>query len=233
VTSQRLATYLWRSPAPTAVDEVLVVEEGQARLVVRRPRRVTSTIGSFVGRPTDEDRAILVAAGPGPFTFELWPPITDPDALELLAVADRVAETCLATPRATVTFSAGVVDIAPDGTIDIVLLATAVGRDPVVFDLRPDASVVHLSGPDGPITWLPMPQPATGFVTAQAIGVGGLGTPAHLEPGPPVGTTLRVPAVAGATTLAVEVAGTLSEALPDEPMPEPFAVRTPEAAIPR
>lgn len=204
-----------------------------AHLVVRRPRSVTSTIGSYVARPTDEDRAALLAAGPGPLTFQVWPPITDPELLALLAVADRVAETCRQHPRATVTFSASVTGIGEGGALTLALLAGAQGPDPVEFELRPDASVVHLAGPDGPITWSPMPRPATGFVTASAEGIGGLDARARLQAGTPVGTTLEVPDAPGATTVAIEVAGWLSEALPDEVEPTPFSVRTPEAPIPR
>jgi hypothetical protein len=228
----RRATFLWHSPPPTSVDEVLVIEEEFARLVIRRPRRVTSTVGTYAARPLDEDRARLVDAGPAPVTFELWPPHADPGELELRAIADRVAEACLASPRATVTFSANVTGVA-DGTISVALLAVAEGPDPVEFQLSPAESVVHLSGPDGEITWLAMPRPATGFVTASATGVGGLDARARMRQGEPAGTTFEVPDVAGATTIAIEVAGTLSAVLPDEPMPSPFAVRTPEAPIPR
>ncbi|MET0773226.1 MAG: hypothetical protein ABWZ82_09090 [Candidatus Limnocylindrales bacterium] len=228
----RLATFQWHSPPPTSVDEVLVIEEQLARLVIRRPRRVTSTVGSYVARPLDEDRSLLMAAGPDPVTFEVWPPMTDPGMLALQVVADRVAETCLASPRATVTFSATVTQAA-DGVLSVALLALAEGSDPVEFELSPSDSVVHLSGPQGEITWLAMPRPATGFVTGSAEGLGGLGVRARMRAGEPAGTTFEVPDVTGSTTIAIEVAGTLSEALPDERMPSPFAVRTPEASIPR
>jgi hypothetical protein len=72
----------------------------------------------------------------------------------------------------------------------------------------------------------------TGFVTASAEGVGGLGARARMRAGAPAGTTFEIPVVAGATSIAIEVAGTLSDALPDEPMPSPFGVRTDEAPIP-
>jgi hypothetical protein len=78
-----------------------------------------------------------------------------------------------------------------------------------------------------------MPTPPTGFVTATAEGIGGLGTRARLTTEAPAGIAFEVPDVDGATTLAIEVAGTLADALPDEPMPEPFSVRTPEVPIPR
>lgn len=229
----RLGTFVWTSPPPTAVDEVLILEEDLARLVVRRPRRVTSTVGSYLGNPSKGDRATLLAAGPGPVTFELWPPRTDPAVLTLMAVADRVAQACLDEPRSTVTFAVGVTDVGSDATLGIALMATAVGRDAVVFDIDPDTSVVHLLGSDGALTWAPMPRPATGFVTLDAVGIGGLGAAARLAPGISVATTLRVPLVPGATGVAIEVAGWLSEGLPDEPEPVRFAVRTPEAPVMR
>lgn len=228
----RVATFIWTSPPPTSVDEVMVIADGMAQLVVRRPRRVGATVGSYVARPGAEDLATLAAAGPGPVTFHVHPSDTDDVLLAIRAVAERIAEACLASPRATVTFSTTVTGVAA-GTISVVLIAMAEGPDQVEFELSPAESVVHLSGPQGELTWLAMPRPATGFVTASAEGVGGLGTRARMRAGEPAGTTFEVPDVAGATTIAIEVAGTLSDAMPDEAMPVPFAVRTPEAAIPR
>ncbi len=228
----RQATFVWTSPPPTSVDEVLVIDGDEARLVVRRPRRVSATVGSYVARPAARDLAALVAAGPGPVTFHVHPPDTDEAVLALRDVAERVVETCLGSPRATVTFAAAVPQ-ATGGVLSAALLAMAEGRDAVMFELQPDASMVHLSGAQGEITWLRMPTPPTGFVTGSAEGVGGLGVRATLEPGDPAGTTFEVPDAPGATSMAIEVTGTLSGALPDEPMPTPFGVRTPEAPIPR
>lgn len=228
----RQATFVWTSPPPTAVDEVLVIDGEEARLVVRRPRRVSATVGCYVARPSAGDIGALVAAGPGPVTFHVHPPDTDAALLALREVAERVAELCLATPRATVTFAAVVTQVA-GAVLSGALLAVAEGTDPVAFQLRPDASVVHLSGAEGEITWSPMPTPETGFVTAAAEGIGGLGIRARLSSGDPAGIAFEVPDAPGATTFAIEVAGTLSDSLPDEPQPAPFAVRTPEATIPR
>ena len=229
----RAATFTWMSPPPTSVDEVLVIEEdGTAHLVVRRPRRVGATIGSYRAKPSADDRRALAAAGPGPVTFRVVPPGDDPATAALREVADRVADACLTSPRATVTFTTGVTEVT-EGRLSMALLAVAAGSDPVEFQLSPEESVVHLSGPDGEITWQAMPRPATGFVTATAEGVGGLGIRARLATGTPAATTFDIADVPGATTIAIEVAGTLSEALPDEPMPSPFSVRTAEANIPR
>jgi hypothetical protein len=229
----RLATFRWHSPPPTSVDEVLVIEDELAHLVIRRPKRTMSTVGSYLGRPEEADRSVLLAVGGGPVTFELWPPVSDPGPGALMAVADRVAESCLSQPRATVTFAAGVTGVDESGALDLALVATGAGSDPVTFELDPDASIVHLSGPGGEITWVPMPRPPTGLVTVDAMGIGGVGTAARLAPGTPVATTVRVPGVPGATTIAIEVAGWLSDGLPDEPLPERFLVRTPETPIPQ
>lgn len=228
----RQATFVWTSPPPTSVDEVLVIDGDEARLVIRRPRRAHATVGSYLMRPQAEDAAALVAAGPGPVTFHVHPRDTDDAVLAIRDVAERVADACLAAPRATVTFAAHVAGVV-GGTLTVALIAAAGGSDPVEFELSPAESVVHLSGRQGEITWLAMPRPVTGFVTGSAEGVGGLGVRARMREGEPAGTTFEVPDVSGATTIAIEVAGWLSEALPDEPQPTPFAVRTPEAPIPR
>ena len=101
----RVATFAWRTAPPTSVDEVLAVYDDSAVLVIRRPRQAGATIGSYVARPNAEDRQVLIAAGPGPVTFDLLRPV--PDAMTaLMAAADRVATDSLATPRAIVTFHA-------------------------------------------------------------------------------------------------------------------------------
>ncbi len=228
----RRATFVWTSPPPTAIDEVLVIDDEEARLVVRRSRRVSATVGSYTARPTAEDLATLVAAGPGPVTFRVGPADPDPALAALREAAERVAAACLGHPRAAATFIATVTQAA-GGSISVGLVAVAEGPDPVSFQLDPGASRVHLSGGQGELTWQAMPTPPTGFVTATAEGIGGLGTRARLTTGAPAGIAFEVPDVDGATTLAIEVAGTLADALPDEPMPEPFSVRTPEVPIPR
>jgi hypothetical protein len=164
-------------------------------------------------------------------TFKVHRQDADP-ATALREVAERVVAACLAAPRATVTFACAVSAIT-DGRLSVALLAHAGGTDQVEFELRPETSVVHLSAPSGEVTWLPMPRPATGFVTAGAEGVGGLGVRARMHAGEPAGTTFEVPDVAEATSIAIEVGGWLSDGLPDEPEPTPFAVRTGETPIPR
>jgi hypothetical protein len=228
----RVATVVWTSPPPTSVDELLVIDGDTARLVVRRPRDGGATVGSYDARPSASDRAALVAAGPGPVVFEVHRHLADPASLALRETAERVAAACLEQPRATVTFLA-VVSGVVGGSLSIGLVASASGTHAASFELDPEASIVHLSAADGEIAWVPMPTPATGFVTASAIGVGGVGTRARLDVGAPAGTTLEVPDVPAATSVAIEVVGWLSDALPDEPQPSPFRARTPEAAIPR
>ena len=187
----RAATFTWTSPPPTSVDEVLVIEEdGAAHVVIRRPRRVGATVGSYRAIPSTEDLDALLAAGPGPVTFEVHRPDAEQGTDAVRRVAERVVEACLASPRAAVTFGSAVTGVV-GGRLAVALLATAEGPDPVAFELRPESCVVHLSGAEGEITWQPMPRPATGFVTASAVGLGGLDVRARLVTGTPAGDDLR------------------------------------------
>lgn len=229
----RRMTVTWTSPPPTSVDEELVLDDDHAWLVIRRPRRPDATIGTYRATPSDADRAALLAAGPGPIVIDAHRREVAPDLAPVAAAAERVAMACLEHPHAIVGFAASVTDIGADRTLGVALLAGADGTTQTVIQLRPTESTVHLAGTEGPLTWLPMPTPATGFVTATAEGVDGVLVEAHLEPGVPVGTTFRIPDVSGATSLAMEVVGLLRDALPDETDPRPFGVRTAETPIPR
>ncbi len=229
----RRMTVTWTSPPPTSVDEELVLDATHAWLVVRRPRRPRGSIGTYRTQPAVADRDALLAAGPGPVIIDAHRRAVDPTLAPIVAVAERIALACLEQPRAIVGFAASVTDVGADGTLGVALLAGADGTTQVVIQLRPAECTVHLAGADGPLTWLPMPTPATGFVTGSAEGVDGVLVAARLSPGVPVGTTFRIPDMPGAASLAIEVVGLLSEARPDEVEPRPFGTRTADVPIPR
>jgi hypothetical protein len=164
--------------------------------------------------------------------FDAWHPPDDPDEQVLREVADRVAGQALRTPRAVVGFETRVTDVAADGSVGVALVATAVGSSSIAFGLDPAASGVILAV-DGSSRRVAMPRPDTGFVTADATAVGGRGSDALLDRGVTAALTFRVVEAEGASTVALEVAGSLSEAMPDELPSAAFVVRTPEAPIPR
>ena len=200
------------------------------RLAIRRPRRVTSTVGSYVARTPRRGPTLLMAAGPAPVTFEVWPPMTDPGMLALQAIADRVAETCLASPRGGHLLGDG----HPGRRWRLFRGAHRARRrlDPSSSSCPPAIRGAPLGSPGEHHVAGHAARPATGFVTGSAEGLGGLASGPGCARASRPGRRSRC-RMSRAHTIAIEVAGTLSEALPDERMPSPFAVRTPEASIPR
>ncbi len=229
---RRLATFRWQTPAPTSVDEMLTLfDDGTAWLVVRGPRGGDASVGSYVSRPTEADSRRLAAAGTGPHVFDLRAP-TDPGDAELVALAERLAERCRESPRAIVTFHAHLPAAEPDGSPSITLLAVGGGTDPVEFELDPGPSSIQYFDDSGqPTSWQQLPTPETGFVTPDAEGVGGLHSAAVIRPGAYGAIAFESPRPAGAASAAILVAGWLRDALPDEPTPARFQVRTATVAI--
>ncbi len=229
----RLSTFEWHSPPPTSVDERLAIyDDGSAWLVVRRPRALVGTIGSYVATPSDDDLRALTSPGRGPVVFDLLGQPRDVAAADLLAIANRVAEAARAKPRAIATFYAGPLAAVAAGRLSMSLLVVGGGTKAVQFELEPSKCTVHFSHGGQPIAWFAMPELASGFVTPDAEGLGGLRRRAKVKPGAYGATAFDIPAPGNATAVSIEVSGWLAEALPDERSPAPFAVRTEDAPIP-
>ncbi|MCY7419368.1 MAG: hypothetical protein LH650_12930 [Chloroflexi bacterium] len=232
--TSRAATFEWHTPPPTSVDEELVVmDDHTAVLVVRAPRQETATIGSYAGPVTPGDLAALTGAGAGPHVFDVLAGEPDAGATELRAAAERVAGILLATPRAVVTFHAHSPGPDGSGAVSFTLLAVAAGSVRVVFELDPAASSVQFfSADDQPMSWQDLPELPSGFFTADAAGLGGVRRPATITPGAYGAIAFVAAPPPGAAQVAILVAGTLSDALPDVTTPDRFEVRTALAAIP-
>ena len=87
---------------------------------------------------------------------------------------------------------------------------------------------VHVEVDGATRAWFEASPPETGFVTPDAVGLGGFGTAGEIPPGTLGAILLDVPgieAVAG-DGLAVALTGWLAEGLPDQELPIPFRVRT-------
>jgi hypothetical protein len=221
---ERVATFAWQTPPPSSVDESLVLyDDGRAWLVVRRPRSRGAAIGSYVAQPAKDDLAALAGAGPGPITFELLH--ADPTLTGLMSVADRVAADARDLPMAVATFYGQSLGAA-GGRLRMSLAVVAAGERAVQFDLDPAACAVHFSREGEALAWYELPPPETGFITEDAEGLGGLGRRAIVPPGEWGAISLLVPAPPGPADVSVQVAGWLYEALPDEPTPARFEVRT-------
>jgi hypothetical protein len=210
-----IARIRWQSAAPTSVDEELVVyDDGTAFLVVRSARDGGPAIGTWTAAIRAEDRAVLDGQRR---EVDLRHPAVDP----VLAAADRVAAEARKTPVATATFHAGAV---PGG--GVALLAVGGGTGPAEFELEPDSVVVHLENDGTELGWHQMDRLGTGFVSPEPEGLGGVGRPAEIGPGAYGVIALNGPPLEQTGAVAVEVAGYLRDALPEDPSYERFRVRT-------
>ncbi len=229
---ERVATFLWQTPPPTSVDEELALfDDGSAHLVVRRPRTPSAAIGTYTGRPDDASFGALSTAGPGAITFQLLSPPAGAEEARLLEVADRVAAEARHTALAVAEFFVRPLPSDDPGILPTSLMVLASGTEPVQLELNPGALAVHFAESGQPVAWRELAEPATGFMTPDAEGLGGLRSAAVVDPGRYGAILLTTASCPGATTVVLQVAGWLRNALPDHPMPEPFEVRTAAAEL--
>jgi hypothetical protein len=234
-TVRRLATFAWKTPLPTSVDEELAIfDDGSAWLVVRGPRTATPAIGTFRCEPVKADHRALGSAGPGTFRFDLLHPPADGPQAKLMAIADRVATVARKQPDAVATFSVAGTALGASSapaTLTLSLLVIASGTRAVQFRLDPEASSV-LFGRDGQtLSWSELPRLASGFTTAEAVELGGVRRTARIEPGDYAAIAFDLSAPAGTSAISARVAGWLSSAPPDEHQPERFELLTDDAPI--
>ena len=228
---ERLATFHWRTPEPTSVDEELVLfDDGSAWLVVRGSRSLAPAVGTYRASLGEADRRSLLAAGPGPVDFDL---LTPPgEALgSLMALADHVATMVRETPEAVATFHAQSLGWRSDGSLAVSLLVVGSGTRAVQFELDPGASAILFSHGGQVQGWSDLPALRAGFATSGASELGGVGRRAVVEPGTVGAIAFEVPAPAGIAAVAIRVGGRLSEAFPDDPLPAQFSLTTADAAV--
>jgi len=223
---ERRATFRWQTPPPTSIDEELALyDDGSAWLVVRRPRAGTPTIGTYSVRPSGEQFAALAAAGGQGVTFDLLGPMDD-SAADLMAKADEVADAARQQPLATASFYSPALGPSVDGELSLALQVVGAGERPVQFDIDPLACAVLFSNFGEPVGWREFPDLETGFITPDAEGLGGLGRRAEVPPAGYGAILVKVPVPTPITGVAMQVAGLLYEALPDNVLGQPFEVRT-------
>lgn len=220
----RSATVRWTTPPPTSVDEVLAVyADGTARLVVAGPRDIGGAVGTYAGTVDPDDRTALAALGS--LEVDLLAAPRAPEPPTALAVAERLAAGLRATPLATAAFAAHPLG-SVEGRVRVGLVVVGDGSRAVELELSPASCAVLFGSDAGPVGWLDLPLPETGFVTPAAIGLGGLRDRAIVEPGLVGAISVEVVPPPGAATVAFRVAGRLYETLPDEPEGRPFGVVT-------
>jgi hypothetical protein len=232
----RIATVRWSSPEPSSIDEELVLDaDGSVWLAVRRPSTDTAAIGTYrleaSEAPADHVRALGELDG-GALEVDLLHPPLDGVEWSVADAARRLAAVAREHPYAVARFHgtpAG--GTAIGGDLMVALVVVGEGVAPVRFELDPSAGAVHFSA-GAPLSWVPLPPIATGFVTPEAEGLGGLRGRAEVAPGAFGTLALPVSAPTGTTEVSVQVAGWLVEALPDAPMPERFEARTSVTPLP-
>jgi len=229
---RRLATFAWHTPAPTSVDEELALfDDGSAWLVVRGPRVADAAIGTYRVEPIEADRLALVAAGPGRVDFDLLHRPSRGARSALMAVADRVAAAARKMPDAVATFYVQALDTPASGSLGLSLSVVASGVRPVEFRLDPGASSVVFGHAGKTVSWSDLPSLAAGFVTPDAVELGGVRRTARIEPGDYGAIAFDLPPAAGASEVLARLAGWLSSGPPDEDEPGRFDVSTDEAPV--
>jgi hypothetical protein len=223
---RRVATFYWEAAAPTPINEQLALyDDGWARLVVRSPLDGKPTIGTYAYRPPKADFDALAKAGANDVSFDALGPVSD-EMQQLQELARRVALEATDNPEATATFYGPPIAPSEGGEVSLALQVVGAGKRAVQFDIDPLECAVLFSNFDEPVGWREFPDLATGFVTPDAEGLGGLSRRAEVKPkayGALVVKTLLPTPVTG---VAIQVAGHLYEALPDEKGGAPFSIRT-------
>jgi hypothetical protein len=213
----RVATVRWKTPAPTSIDEELALyDDGSAWLVVRRARSDRAAVGAYRTTASAEERRALEGTD---LTVDLLHPPADGGAV---TAADAIAGRARSAPHAVARFHARAVP----GAATLALAVVGEGEEPVAFELEPGGTTVHFLAGGDELSWQEFPALDAGFITPDAVGLGGVHGRATVAPGQFGVVTLAVDVPADADAAALQVAGWLADALPDAPQPERFEART-------
>jgi hypothetical protein len=209
----------WRTPPPTSIDERLwVADDGTAVFAALCPRTERAEVGLYRTRAGGADLATLAAAGD--LALDVLHVPDDPEQAAVAAAAERVALAARRSPYSVITFHAGSTGAG------VALSVVASGSAVIPFEVDVPASAVHFADSDSqPVGWHPFPELPTGFVTADAEGLGGVRGRAHVPPGSYGALVFGADVPAGAATFSLEVIGWLHD-LPDEPTPVGFRAMT-------
>jgi hypothetical protein len=218
-----LITVRWRTPPPSSVDERLIIsDDSRARLEMLRPRRLGDTVGTYEGAVEDDEIRELTAAGSD---VELDVTAQDDPRLGRVAVtADQVAQRLLNSPLAVAQFFARPIGAVPPLPQTLALCVLGGGSQPVEFQLDLARCAVHFSVSGAPLSWVPLPDLPTGFLTSELEGLGGVHQRALVDPGVLGTISLPLSIPDEINELSAQVVG--SWFLPGAESPEDFEART-------
>jgi len=177
-----LVTVRWRTGLPSAVDERLIIGDGgRARLQVLRPRMPSDTVGTYDGEVDEAEVRELTAAG-GDVELDVTAQ-DDPGVGRVAIAADRVVQRLLSSPLAVAQFFARPVGAVPPLPQTLALGVLGGGSEPVEFQLDLAQCAINFSTGGTPVSWIPLPDLAMGFMTSDAEDLGGVRQRALVEPG--------------------------------------------------
>jgi hypothetical protein len=193
-----VVTVRWHTPSPTSIDEELIVDaDGRARLAVRRPRSRRDQVGTYAGAIDPDDLAALAAAGP---LVDLDLVVQDQRMARAGVVADRVASALREHPVAVAVFRVHVLKLA-GGSLDLALLVSGDGDQPVEFEITVERCAIHFSDGASEVGWQQVPPQPMGFVTPDAEPLGGVRQRASV----PAGVTGAIALTVGSPPTATQV----------------------------
>lgn len=215
-------TVRWQSARTGATTALLILAGGDARVVVTSGGATPDTVGSYAC-PID-DLPVTLADGPADFVVDS--DNTGSDARR--AAAESVAAAVREHPLATARFALVPGDRAGSGRAFTLAVGNA-AHEPVEFTLDAARCTIDFVADGQAVGWQPFPDLPTGFVTADAEGIGGVRMRATLGPGVLGAIVFDVAVPASATEACAHVLGLLH--VPGEPEPLPFAARTAMAPL--
>lgn len=198
-------TVRWCNPAETVDERLLLRYSGEARLLALSPLTVADQIGEFRGTVTADELAVLSSAGTA---VQVDPTHDDPALAAVAVLATDVADRCRAHPWSVAHLVLRPTGPAAAGRQPLALGVVGEGDQPCEFLLDlPGCRVRFWSGSGDLVVETAFPPVVTGFATADAEGLGGVGRRALVPPGVLGAIALDLPVPAGAAIAEVVLTG--------------------------
>lgn len=225
---ERIARFAWVGSERIFVDEELVTyDDGSAWLVLRGPREQRGPIGTYRAELEAADVAAVAEFAGKDVAFQVAGGNAVPgEDVHARQLAERIASLCREVPVALATFHVLPAGAPVAGRLNLALVAIGGGDRPAQFELESTKCSVHFHAGREELAWRECPDFPTGFVTAEAVGLGGVGRPAAIEPGGHGVIAFAVDTVPGASNVSMQVSGWLRAALPDAEEPARFRTFT-------
>lgn len=218
-------TVRWSTPSAAVDERLLVGPTGETRLLALAPLHDAALIGEFRGEVSPDELGALAATGP-----QVWIDPTHTEDAEVGAVgalAAQVADRCRTSPLAAGLFVLRSTGPAVDGVRPLALGVVGRGERACQFLLELQRCRVRFVAHGSQVGEVPLPPLATGFMTSDADGLGGVRRTAVVPPGVLGAIALDLPVPAAATHAEAVLVGSWYPAEADQTTapPERFTAR--------